>query len=63
MLEEIAIRDDDPEDLLGELSDEALFGEHPLARPVIGSEASVRGDGSARSLHAFWRGKLHDAAA
>src|SRR3954453_8885265 len=43
VLDEIAMRDDDPEDLLGELSDEALFGDHPLGRPVIGSEESVRG--------------------
>ena len=33
VLEEIAMRDDDPEDLLGELSDEALFGDHPLGPP------------------------------
>src|SRR6185312_12759205 len=42
VLEEIAIRDDDPEDLLGELFDEALFGTHPLGRPIVGSEESVR---------------------
>jgi predicted Zn-dependent peptidase len=56
VLEEIAIRDDDPEDLLGELFDEALFGEHPLGRPVIGSEESVRGM-SRETLHEFWRGE------
>ena len=56
VLEEIAMRDDDPEDLLGELSDEALFGGHPLGRPVIGSEDSVRGMRRA-TLHAFWRGE------
>ena len=56
VLEEIAMRDDDPEDLLGELFDEALFGEHPLGRPVIGSEASVRGM-SRETLHDFWRGE------
>ncbi|MCX6466519.1 MAG: pitrilysin family protein [Pseudonocardiales bacterium] len=56
VLEEIAMRDDDPEDLLGELFDETLLGAHPLARPVIGSEESVRG--MARdTLHAFWRGE------
>ena len=56
VLEEIAMRDDDPEDLLGELFDEALLGDHPLGRPVIGSEESVRG--MARdTLHDFWRGK------
>ena len=55
VLEEIAMRDDDPEDLLGELSDEALFAEHPLGRPVIGSEDSIRGM-QREALHAFWRG-------
>lgn len=54
VLEEIAMRDDDPEDLVGELFDEALLGGHPLARPVIGSEESIRG--MARdTLHDFWR--------
>ncbi len=56
VLEEIAMRDDDPEDLLGELSDEALFGGHPLGRPVIGSEESIRGMRRS-TLHAFWRGE------
>lgn len=56
VLEEIAMRDDDPEDLLGELSDEALFGAHPLGRPVIGSEESIRGM-DRETLHAFWRGE------
>jgi len=56
VLEEIAMRDDDPEDLLGELSDEALFGDHPLGRPVIGSEESVRGM-DRETLHAFWQGQ------
>jgi predicted Zn-dependent peptidase len=56
VLEEIAMRDDDPEDLLGELSDEALFGDHPLGRPVIGSEESVRGM-DRDTLHAFWQGQ------
>jgi predicted Zn-dependent peptidase len=56
VLEEIAMRDDDPEDLLGELFDEALFGEHPLGRPVIGSEESIRGM-SREVLHEFWRGR------
>jgi predicted Zn-dependent peptidase len=55
VLEEIAIRDDDPEDLLGELFDEALFAQHPLARPVVGSEESVTGM-TRSTLHDFWRG-------
>ncbi|HVL82676.1 MAG TPA: pitrilysin family protein [Pseudonocardia sp.] len=56
VLDEIAIRDDDPEDLAGELFDEALFGDHPLGRPVIGSAGSVRGM-SRETLHGFWRGR------
>ncbi|GEL26478.1 peptidase M16 [Pseudonocardia sulfidoxydans NBRC 16205] len=54
VLEEIAMRDDDPEDLLGELFDEALFGDHPLGLPIVGSEDSIRGM-SRETLHAFWR--------
>lgn len=54
VLEEIAMRADDPEDLLGEVFDTALFGEHPLGRPVIGSEESVGSMTRAR-LHDFWR--------
>ena len=56
VLDEIAMRDDDPEDLLGELADEALFGGHPLGRPVIGSEESIRWM-RRDTLHAFWRGQ------
>ena len=50
------MRDDDPEDLLGELFDEALFGDHPLGRPVVGSEESVRAM-DRDTLHEFWRGR------
>jgi predicted Zn-dependent peptidase len=56
VLEEIAIRDDDPEDLVGELFDEALFGDHPLGRPIIGSEESVRSM-KREVLHGFWRAR------
>ncbi|MHA6793332.1 M16 family metallopeptidase [Pseudonocardia bannensis] len=56
VLEEIAMRDDDPEDLLGELFDATLFGDHPLGRPVIGSEESIRGM-SRETLYEFWRGE------
>nr|WP_028922928.1 pitrilysin family protein [Pseudonocardia acaciae] len=54
VLEEIAMRADDPEDLLGEVFDTALFGEHPLGRPVIGTQASIEAMTRDR-LHAFWR--------
>jgi len=54
VLEEIAMRADDPEDLLGEVFDTALFGAHPLGRPVIGSEESIRAMTRDR-LRGFWR--------
>lgn len=41
VLEEIAMRDDDPEDLVGDAFLTALFGDHPIGRPVIGSVESV----------------------
>lgn len=41
VLEEIAMRDDDPEDTLGDEFLSAMFGEHPVGRPVIGSVDSV----------------------
>lgn len=54
VLEEIAMRADDPEDLLSEVFDAALFGDHPLGRPVIGSPESVGAMSRAR-LRGFWR--------
>ena len=44
VLEEIAMRDDDPEDALGDMFLAAMFGDHPVGRPVIGSAESVVGD-------------------
>ena len=41
VLEEIAMRDDDPEDTLGDEFLSAMFGDHPVGRPVIGSVESV----------------------
>ena len=43
VLEEIAMRDDDPEDTLGDVLLSAMFGDHPVGRPVIGSIDSVSG--------------------
>jgi predicted Zn-dependent peptidase len=54
VLEEIAMRDDDPEDLLHDEFCAALFGSHPLGRPVLGTEESVRGM-SREALHRFYR--------
>ena len=41
VLEEIAMRDDDPEDSLGDAFLTTMFGDHPVGRPVIGSVDSV----------------------
>jgi predicted Zn-dependent peptidase len=41
ILEEIAMRDDDPSDLVGDLFGEALFGPTPLGRPVIGDVTTI----------------------
>lgn len=52
VLEEIAMRDDDPEDALGDVFLSAMFGDHPVGRPVIGSVESV--SSMTRSqLHSF----------
>ena len=50
VLEEIAMRDDDPEDALGDMFLSALFGDHPIGRPVIGT---------AQSVSAMTRSQLH----
>ncbi|MGA9358741.1 MAG: pitrilysin family protein [Mycobacterium sp.] len=52
VLEEIALRDDDPEDALGDIFLTALFGDHPVGRPVIGSAESVSAMTRAQ-LHSF----------
>ncbi len=41
VLEEIAMRDDDPEDALSDMFLQAMFGDHPVGRPVIGSVQSI----------------------
>jgi predicted Zn-dependent peptidase len=41
VLEEIAMRDDDPEDLLHDAFCSALLADHPLGRPVLGTEQSI----------------------
>ncbi len=49
VLEEIAMVDDNPQDLVHDLAAEAVFGAHPLGRPVIG-RADVIASISRRSL-------------
>lgn len=45
ILEEIAMRDDEPGDALQDAFTEALFGDTPLGRPVTGTVESVQGLG------------------
>lgn len=52
VLEEIAMRDDDPEDTLGDVFLSAMFGSHPVGRPVIGSVASIEAM-TRHQLHSF----------
>jgi len=52
VLEEIAMRDDDPEDALGDMFLGALFGDHPVGRPVIGTSQSVSAM-TRTQLHSF----------
>ena len=43
VLEEIAMYEDTPQDLVHDLIAEAIFGDHPLGRPVIGTRAVIEG--------------------
>src|ERR1700740_2708377 len=43
VLEEIAMYQDDPQDRVFDVLGEAVFGSHPLGRPVIGRGAVVAG--------------------
>ena len=54
VLEEIAMVDDNPQDLVHDLAAEAVFGGHPLGRPVIG-RAEVIASISRRSLLGYHR--------
>jgi predicted Zn-dependent peptidase len=42
VLEEIAMRDDDPADLVHDEFSSALLGDSPLGRPILGTEDSIR---------------------
>ena len=52
VLEEIAMRDDDPEDTLGDVFLSAMFGNHPVGRPVIGTVDSISAM-TRTQLHSF----------
>jgi predicted Zn-dependent peptidase len=54
VLEEIAMYDDQPQELVHDLISEATFGNHPLGRPVIGT-ADVISSISRRSIAGYHR--------
>jgi predicted Zn-dependent peptidase len=54
VLEEIAMYEDTPQELVHDLISEAVFGDHPLGRPIIGT-AEVISSVSRRSLQAYHR--------
>jgi predicted Zn-dependent peptidase len=53
VLEEIAMYEDTPQELVHDLISEAIFGDHPLGRPVIGTRAVIGGAApeAVRSYH------------
>jgi predicted Zn-dependent peptidase len=60
VLEEIAMVDDNPQDLVHDVVAEAVFGGHPLGRPVIG-RAEVISSVSRRALSTYHRSAyVHD---
>jgi predicted Zn-dependent peptidase len=54
VLEEIAMYEDTPQELVHDLFSQAVFGDHPLGRPVIGT-AEVISTVSRRALSAYHR--------
>lgn len=50
VLEEIAMYEDDPQDRVFDVLGEAVFGEHPLGRPVIGRAEVVAAVGEERLI-------------
>ncbi len=54
VLEEIAMYEDTPPDLVHDLISEAVFGSHPLGRPVVGTRDTIASLGR-RSVAAYHR--------
>ncbi len=51
ILEELAMNDDDPQDVAHEVFSEAVLGSHPLGRPIGGTEATI----NAVTREAVWQ--------
>jgi predicted Zn-dependent peptidase len=54
ILEEIAMHDDDPGDVVHDVFTNAVFGAHPLGRPVIGTVDSITAM-TRKQIHSFYR--------
>jgi predicted Zn-dependent peptidase len=54
VLEEIAMRDDDPADLVHDEFAAALFGDRPLGRPILGTEDSIHAL-TRRQINGYYR--------
>lgn len=54
VLEEIAMRDDDPADLVHEHFSKAMFGDAPLGRSILGTVENISSL-SRRSIHSFYK--------
>ena len=54
-MDEIAMHADDPAETAGDLVTSAIFGEHGLGRPVIGSAGQHHRAAGAIRSSAYWR--------
>ncbi len=54
ILEEINMHEDSPEDLVHDVFTEALWPDHPLGRPVLGTTATI-GAATRGSVHRFYK--------
>ena len=54
ILEEIAMHDDAPDDIVHDAFAKAIFGDHPLGRPVLGSVDSITAV-SRTSVHGYYK--------
>jgi len=58
VLEEIALRDDTPDDLVFDVFSQVAFGDHPLGRAVLGTAETV-GAATPESVRAFHQAGYH----
>ena len=56
VLEEIAMRDDDPSDLVHDLFAETLYGDTPVGRPILGTVESIT-NMSRKAVHDYYKKK------